>query len=524
MTTQPVNKWIVALSIAFGSLMATIDSSIVNVALPQIRGSVGATLEEITWISTSYIIAMVLIMPLTGILGAIFGQKNLYLGSLVLFILGSVLCGIAHTLPILILFRILQGLGAGSLQPSQQAILRQTFPPQEQGMAMALFSMVIMVGPAIGPTLGGWIIDNFNWPWIFYINLPVGILGIFMTWKNVHEPDDVKEANRVRGESLKTHMDWAGIILMVIAVSTLQYFLEEGPSKDWFESNVILATGLISAISFIALAIRELTFSHPVINLRLFNDPTFLSGTVISGVMFGVLMGSMFLLPVFMQELLGFNATMSGVNLMPRTLAMLAVTPVVGKLYNHVKPAYTVAVGVLLFIFGSFQLSHLTLQSSSSDIIIPLLITGVGLACLFVPLTTAALTHIPRHHLADAAGLNSFVRQIGGSVGLTIVATLLVRYGKIATSTVSWHISGLRPEVADAVAALTKKFSYLGPDQAQVLVTKMLLGRATLQGMVLAFDKAFLLQGIAFVVVLPMLFFLRVGKSAPAEKIEVHIE
>lgn len=526
-TPPTVNKWIVALSIAFGSLMATIDSSIVNVAIPHIRGSVGATVEEITWVNTAYIVAMVLVMPLTGLLGALFGQKRLYLTSLVTFVLGSVLCGLARSLPTLVLFRVIQGFGAGSLQPSQQAIMRQTFPAREQAMAMAIFSMVIMVGPAIGPTMGGWITDNFSWPWIFYINLPVGILGIFLTWKNVHEPEDVRLANAERAVSLRAKMDWVGIVLMVVGISTLQYFLEEGPAKDWFESTQILVCGALALFGLSAFVIREMTFSNPVINLRLFRDGTFASGTFIGAIVFAALMGSMFLLPVFMQELLGFNATKSGVTLMPRTIAMLVVTPFVGRLYNKMPPAVIIAFGAVAFIVGNFMLSHITLQSGAGDIMIPLIITGVGLACLMIPLTTVALAHIERKDLADAAGLTSFIRQMGGSVGLTIFATLLGRYAARAKETVGWHASLLRPEVQMQVSAMYRQVStrIADPNLAQAVVVKMLSGRAALQGMVLAFEKSFLLQGLVFIAVLPFLFFLKAdkGPDAPAH-VEIPME
>lgn len=525
-TPPEVNKWIVALSIAFGSLMATIDSSIVNVAIPHIRGSVGATVEEVTWVTTAYVVAMVLIMPLTGLLGALFGQKRLYIASLVVFIVGSALCGVARSLPTLVLYRILQGFGAGALQPSQQAIMRQTFPPEEQGMAMAVFSMVIMVGPAVGPTLGGWITDNFSWPWIFFINLPVGFVGIFMTWKNVHDSADVRAANLARAEGLRKNMDWLGIALMAVAISTLQYFLEEGPAKDWFESTTILVCGFLAAVTLAAFVIRELTFSHPVVNLRLFRDPTFASGTVIAAIVFAALMGSMFLLPVFMQELLGFDATESGVTLMPRTLAMLVVTPFVGRLYSKVPPALIIAFGALTFIIGSVQLSYITLESGTMDIISPLMITGVGLACLMIPLTTVALTSIERKDLADAAGLSSFIRQIGGSVGLTIFATLLGRYASFAKASVGWHVSALRPEVGSYVSALSQRMvARVGdPNLAQALAVKALSGKAALQGMVLAFEKSFLLQAVAFIVVLPLLVFLKSGDNKPPEHIEVSME
>jgi DHA2 family multidrug resistance protein len=503
------NKWLVTASIGFGSLMAAIDTSIVNVALPMMRGSVGATIQEITWVSTAYIIATVLVMPLTGFLGSLFGQKRVYLASLVVFVIGSALCGIARSLPALVAFRAIQGLGGGALQPTQQAILRQTFPEKEQGMAMAMFAMVIMVGPAVGPTLGGWITDNYSWPWIFYINLPIGVVGTFMTWRFVHEPPDVLAANRARGEAQKKNFDYAGIILVCMCVATLQYVLEEGPRDDWFESNTILACAALSVVSGAAFVIRELTAVSPVVNLRLFKDRTFTSATVIGGVMFAMLMGSMFLLPVFMQELLGFDATDSGIALMPRTLAMMAITPFVGRLYNKVPPALLVAAGVVFFVAGSYLLSHVTLESSSGDIVIPLVVTGFGFACLFIPLTTVALSHTPRAQLADAAGLSSFVRQIGGSVGLTIFATLLGDYSKAANVSVGAHVTTLRPEML-----------FSGTE----LALRMLAGRVARQGAVLAYEKIFLLQAVTFVVVLPLLFFLRAPKNAPAQHVEMPLE
>jgi DHA2 family multidrug resistance protein len=523
---EPVNKWVVTMAIAVGALMAAIDSSIVNVALPEIRGTVGATVEEITWVSTSYMIAMVLVMPLTGFLGSFFGQKRVYVVSLVLFVVGSALCGLARTLPMLVLYRAIQGFGAGALQPTQQAILRQTFPPHEQGMAMAMFAMGIMVGPAVGPSLGGYIVDNYSWPWIFYINLPVGVVGTLMTLRFVHEPEDVLQANRARAEVQKKNLDIAGIILMCVGVSTLQYVLEEGQRDDWFDSPVITTLSFVAGISLTAFIIRELTAPAPVVNLRVFSDKTFASATAIGGVMYAMLMGSMFLLPVFMQEVLGFDATQSGITLMPRTLAMMLVTPFIGKLYNHIPPAITVGVGAVLFVVGSYELSHITLQSGAMDIVNPLIVTGFGFACLFIPLTTAALTFVPRAELADAAGVSSFVRQIGGSFGLTIFATLLSNYSRRATASVGWNVTDLRPEVVDRLHRMAAGMQAhgMGPIEAKQAALRAMAGAVTLQGTVLGFEKTFLVQGVAFIAVLPLLFFLRVGKTEKPEHVDLGME
>lgn len=526
MTARPVNKWLVAVSVAFGSLMATIDSSIVNVALPNIRGELGASIQEITWISTAYMVAMVLVMPLTGFLGGFFGQKRIYVASLALFVIGSALCGTARSLEALVFYRVLQGLGGGALQPSQQAILRQTFPVHEQGMAMAVFAMVIMVGPAIGPVLGGLITDEYSWPWIFYINLPVGVLGIVMTLRNVHEPEDIKTANRARAEVARKNLDVAGIVLMAITVASLQFVVEEGPQDDWFDAVEIRIGAFVCAVSLAAFIIRELTATAPVVNLRLFKDPTFASATVIGFVMFGMLMGSMFLLPVFAQESLHYTATLSGVVLLPRTLAMMVASPIIGRLYNRVQPAVIIGTGVVLFGAGSWQLAHITLDTSPGQLVVPLVVTGAAFACLFVPLTTAALSRMERHAYADAAGLNSFVRQIGGSVGLTIFATLFTQFAVSARAAIAPHVTLLRPEVGDTLAQIQAGLVSHGVDAepARMLAVRFAARGVAEQATVLSFERVFLLQGILFVAVIPLLFFLRVPRAAAPAHVELPVE
>ena len=309
---RPDNKWLVAASISFGAIMATIDISIVNVALPQIRGSIGASIDQMTALGTSFAIAQVIVMPLTAFLGRFLGQKRVYLFCLGLFLVGSMLCGLAHTLPQLIAARALQGLGAGALQPSQMAILRQTFPPKEQGMAMAVVGMVVVIGPAIGPTLGGWIVDNWSWPWIFYINLPVGILGILATSRFVHEPEDIRAANRAQAEVMRRNLDWQGIAYMSVGLAALQYVLQEGNRNDWFDSKTITLATIVAVAGIVAFVVQELRAPAPAVNLRLFRDPTFTSATLIGGIMFANLMANMFLLPVFMQELLGLHRAQVG--------------------------------------------------------------------------------------------------------------------------------------------------------------------------------------------------------------------
>jgi DHA2 family multidrug resistance protein len=511
------NKWLVTLSVSFGTLMGTIDTSIVNVALPQIRGAVGATVQEITWISTGFVIATVVVMPLTAFLGRFFGQKRVYMASLVLFVVGSALCGTAGSLESLVLYRALQGFGAGALQPTEQAILRQTFPPKEQGMAMALFAMAVMVGPAIGPTLGGYIVDHYHWSWIFFINLPVGVLGLFMVWRFVDEPEDIRAANHAAAEQQKKNVDWPGIALLTIGLAALQYVLEEGQQDDWFDSRVILACAVVAVVALVGFVWRELVAPAPAVNLRLFKDPVFTSGTLVGAVMFAMLMASMFLLPLFMQELLGFTATQSGFALMPRVLVMMAATPIVGRIYNHVSPRLLVGIGIVLVSLGSFNLGHVTLNTTSPGIVSAILIQGAGFSFLFVPLTTTALSRIPRTKLTDATGLNSLFRQIGGSVGLAVFATLLSRWQVHARHALGAHVTPENPLVAERLAQLQAGLAARGgfdPTSAKAAALAALNGQVTQQAAVLSFEKVFLLCGVLFLCVLPLLLFLKHDRRA----------
>ncbi|HET6414230.1 MAG TPA: DHA2 family efflux MFS transporter permease subunit [Anaeromyxobacter sp.] len=520
-----VNKWLVTVSVTFGTLMGAIDSSIVNVALPQIRGAVGATVQEITWISTGFAIATVIVMPLTAFLGRLFGQKRVYMASLALFIGGSALCGIASSLPQLVLFRALQGLGAGALQPTEQAILRQTFPLKEQGTAMALFGMAVMVGPAVGPTLGGYIVDNYHWSWIFFINLPVGALGLFMVWRFVHEPEDIREAYARAAVEQRRNLDWPGISLLAVGLACLQFFLEEGQQHDWFESTGITACALLALCALALFVWRELSAKVPAVNLRLFRDSLFTSGTIIGAAQFAVLLAGMFLLPLFMQEMLGFTAMQSGLVLMPRVLVMFAVTPIVGRLYGRVPARILIAAGVLCVSAGALLLAHLTLETSSTVLIHAVMIQGLGFSLMFVPLTTAALANVPRERLADATGLNSLLRQVGASMGLAVFATLLERYGYRARAVLTSHLLPDRPEVQDRLAQLSLGFVSKGydPVSAKVAALQALAGSVAGQGMVIAFEQVFLVSGIVLLCTLPLLVFLKVSRD-PSQRVHVEME
>ncbi|HEX9164115.1 MAG TPA: DHA2 family efflux MFS transporter permease subunit [Thermoanaerobaculia bacterium] len=525
-TTQraPVNKWLVTVSITFGTLMGAIDASIVNVAVPHLTGSLGVTIEQITWVTTGFVIATVMVMPLTGFLARLFGQKRVYLFCLVLFGVGSALCGMVRTLPLLVVFRVIQGLGAGALQPTEQAILRQTFPPKEQGMAMAVFGMAVVLGPAFGPTLGGYIVDNYSWPWIFYINVPVCIVSLMMVTRFVHEPEDIRAAQHAMAERQRKNLDWSGIALLIVGLGTMQYVLEEGNRNDWFESGEIKIITLVAVVSLVMLLIRELSAAYPAVDFSLFRDPVFMSGTMIGAVMFAMLMTVTFLLPLYMQTMLGFTATQSGLALMPRSLTMLVVMPIVGRLYNKVSPRAVVAFGILLFAYTAWLMGHYTLETSSRGIVNVLIIQGVAFSCLFIPLTTMALSTIPRHRMPDATGLNSLLRQVGGSIGLAIFATMLSRNATRIRGGMLQSVTLARPEVMMRVQTIQRMLMGRGMDSssAQSTAARIIDLQMRRQAMMLSFEKMFLIAGIAFLCVLPLVLLLKAPKVS--EGIEVHVE
>jgi DHA2 family multidrug resistance protein len=441
-----------------------------------------------------------------------------------LFLIGSALCGLARSLPMMVACRALQGLGAGALQPTEQAILRQTFPPEEQGMAMALFGLAVVVGPAAGPVLGGYIIDNLNWPWIFYINIPIGLLGIFMVTRFVYEPEDIRRVNHDRALEQRKNLDWAGVLLMTGGLASLQYVLEEGSRNDWFASTAVGVCTFLAIFLLTAFVIRELTAPVPAVDLTLFKDRVFLSGTLIGAMMFAILMSITFLLPLFMQQLLGFSAIQSGTALMPRALAMMVAIPLVGRLYNYVQPRILVVIGVVLVALSAYEMSRYTLDTSSHSVVAAIVIQGFGFASLFVPLTTVALVGIPRYRLTDATGLNSLLRQIGGSLGLAAFATLLPHFVQTARVGLMAHLVAGRPEVMQRLGGVQSGLIARGldPGAARAAAGQVLDGLLTRQATLLAFERLFILAGVAFLVVIPFAFFLRAPANSRAKRVDLH--
>jgi DHA2 family multidrug resistance protein len=496
------HKWVIAGTVLTGTFMAVLDASIVNVALPHMSGTLGATLEEITWVATGYLLANVLIMPIIALLSARFGRKRFYMASVLAFTLASMACGVARNLPLMVAFRAIQGIGGGALITIAQAILRETFPIEEQGLAMGIYAMGVVVAPAVGPTLGGWLTDQYSWPWIFYVNAPIGIVNLLLVHRFIHDPPYlVREKGRI---------DWTGLALMAIGLGSLQLMLEKGETKDWFESSLIVWLAVIAAVGLGLFVWRELTAKRPAVDLRILRNLPFTSGTVLGGVLGMGMFGTLFLLPVFLQNLLGFTALASGVAMLPRSVASAIVGPIGGRLYNRLGPRVLVAIGLLLNAVGFWQFAHLTGQVGAWDIFWPQVWQGAGMGLLFVAIATAALATIPKPKMTAATGLYNVVRQVCSSVGIAVAATQLTygtaRYHDLLAEHVTVYGEGTRMLLRQLTTAMLRAGA--DPVTAAQRALSLLDLRVLRQATVLAYNHIFELTTVLFLLGLPLTQFL----------------
>src|SRR4051812_19476526 len=454
MAEHGFRKWIITITVIVASLLELIDTTIVNVALPDIMGNLGATLEDAGWIVTGYAVANVIILPMSGWLGDRFGRKNYFITSILIFTFASFLCGQAHSLTELVLFRILQGLAGGGLLSTAQAILMETWPREELGMATALFGLGAVVGPTVGPTIGGYIVEHFKWPYIFYVNIPVGAIAAFFVSVFVRESPKYAKGKPI---------DWWGIALLATGVGSLQVVLEKGETEDWFQTPYISALTLTTILSGIAFIWRELSTDHPVVNFRILKNRSFAVGLVTSFVLGFALYGSVFIFPVFCQTLLGFNAQQTGIILFPSGVATICLMPFVGVMLKKGIPGQFMATGgFFLFFIFTWMLSNSTLASGTSDFFWPLVIRGVGMAILFVPLTTLALQDLKGPEIGQGAGLNNMMRQLGGSFGIAILTTLIhIRSGVVRTALVE-KINPYNPAFVERQRVLQQGFMSKG--------------------------------------------------------------
>jgi len=505
------NKWVVAGTVLIGTIMAVLDSSVVNVALPDMSGTLGATIEEITWVVTAYILAQVIFMPITALLSSRFGRKNFYMASVVLFTAASMACGLARSMPVMILFRAIQGAGGGVMITVSQAILRESFPPEEQGTAMGLFGVGTVLAPAIGPTLGGWLTDQYSWPWVFYVNVPIGAIAILLVTRFVEDPSYlVRQKGRI---------DWAGLGAMTVGLGAFQLMLEKGQDKDWFQSSFIVWLAVVSVVFLVAFVWRELRTERPSVDLSLFRNVPFTSATALGGVLGMGLYGALFLLPLFLQELLGYPAMKSGLALMPRSLAMAVVMPIGGLLYNRLGPRVLVGTGLAISAYSFWDLAHLTTDTGIWDLMLPQIWQGVGFGMLFVALSTAALSTIPRSRMTAASGLYNVVRQVRGSVGIAVAATELVRSQARYHDVLAEHVTPYGAATQDWLHSATAGMMSTGTDvvTATGRAIKLLDLRVMRQAIVLAYNHVLLLVAVLFAVSLPLVLLVRGHRDAKVE-------
>ncbi|MGC8615948.1 MAG: DHA2 family efflux MFS transporter permease subunit [Desulfurella sp.] len=495
-----MNKWIVTITVMIGTIMSSLDTSIVNVAIPYIQGSMGASLEQITWVSTGYLLSNTIIMPIIALLSSRFGRKNFYMFGIALFTLGSALCGIAWNLYAIVVFRIIQGIGGGVLIPIAQAILREVFPKEEQGMAMGIYGMGVVMGPAIGPTLGGWLIDRYSWPWIFYINLPIGIVALIMVNIFIEDPEFLIRE--------KSKIDFLGLIFMAIGFGTLQIFLADGENKDWFTSQYITHLAIIAGAGIIFFVIRELTIKKPAVNLRILKNINFTLGTLLGGVLGMGLFASLFVLPVFLQNLLGYTAFDAGVAMVPRSLAMALMMPIGGKLFNKLGPKILVSFGLILVIISFFQFANLNLNASFWDIFIPQFLQGSGFGFIFVSVSTSALITIEKSDLTFATSIYNVFRLITGSIGVALAATYVDRGTNAYYSVLTQNVSMFSRNTLEYIARLDQVLGI--PFQLPDLKIKEMLNETIMQqAMMLSYNHVYLLIMFIFVLSLPLAFFLK---------------
>jgi MFS transporter, DHA2 family, multidrug resistance protein len=520
----PINPWPIAFTVTIATFMEALDTSIANVALPHIAGSLSATANQATWVLTSYLVSNGIILPLGAWLSEIMGRKRYYMICVALFTACSFLCGIAPSLGMLIMFRVLQGAGGGGLQPSEQAILADTFPPERLGMAFAVYGMAVVLAPSIGPTLGGWITDNYSWRWIFYINVPIGIISLLLTNHFVQDPDYIKEKiEEQRRSHRRLHIDYIGIGLIALGIGCLQVVLDKGQEDDWFASHFIATLSAVSFISIVALVIWELRQKSPVIELRLLRNLNFAAASLMMFVLGVALYAATALLPLFMQELAGYTAELAGLVLSPGGLVLIVTMPIVGRLSSRVQARWLAATGFLITGLALWHMTRLDLQANFNTYTLDYVYQRLGVAFMFIPINTLAYLDVPPGKNNQISSMINMFRNIGASVGISMVATLTQRRAQIHQDTFSMHTSTFNPALREQLSGLTDNLFHAGMSTADA--SHQALGRMYLTVQTQASTEAYLdtLKILAIICFCILPLMLLVKKNDPhAKKAALH--
>lgn len=514
--TSQVNPWLIAASVMLATFMEVLDTSVANVALPHMAGNLSVSTDEATWVLTSYLVTNAIVLPMTGWLSGRFGRKRFLMVCVTIFTIASALCGAAPTLGMLVLARVLQGAAGGALQPLSHSIIMESFPPEKRGMGMAVFGLGVVVAPIIGPTLGGWITDNYSWRWIFYINLPIGVMALLMCQAFIEDPPYINAARANRRK-----VDYIGFAFMALWLATLQIILDKGQQDDWFEATWICWFAAVSVVSMILFIVWELRTKDPIVNLRVLKDRNFALGTAMITMVGVVLYSTTTLLPLFLQNLMGYSALHSGLALSPRGLGAIMAMLVTGRLIGKVDSRFLIGTGFILLAYTSWQFGGLNLLISMSDIVWPNIIMGFGMGMIFVPMTTIAMSSLPNEQMGNGAGIFNLMRNLGGGIGISLVTTTVARGAQSHQVFLGAHMHASNPLFAHAYETAKGIFSQFSSPvdagkQAIGELYRLLVQQATL----LAYMDSFKLLAMLSVVCIPCVILFK--RSRVMKAVSVH--
>ena len=510
------NPWIVALTVTLATFMEVLDTSIANVALPHIAGGLSASQDESTWVLTSYLVSNAVILPISAWLSVLVGRKKFYMACVTLFTVSSFLCGLAPTLGMLVVFRVIQGLGGGGLATSEQAILADTFSIEKRGMAFAVYGMAVVLAPAIGPTLGGWITDNYSWRWIFYINVPVGLISLYLTNKIVEDPPYMEVEKK---KTLQNPIDYMGLGLIAVGIGSLQYVLDKGQEEDWFSSKkiiLLLASALILLVWFV---INEWKQEYPIMDLRLLKQRNFATSAFMMFVLGMVLFGTTVLIPQFLQVLMGYTAQQAGMALSAGAVVLIFMMPIVGQLVSRVDPRKLIAIGFTSTAMALYHMTTINTQIDFGTAAMFRVYQTVGLAFLFIPISTLAYMGIPRHKSNQVAGMNNFMRNLGGSIGISMLSTWLQRLSQRHQVYLSAHATAGDPQFTSRITGLTQTFTNQGipPNEASARAYSLLGRTIAGQSSMLAYVDIISIMAVVILCLAPLAFIMkRPQKNVPS--------
>ncbi len=499
---QAINPWIIAVAVMLSTFMEVLDTTVVNVSLPHIAGSLSATVDEATWTLTSYLVSNAIILPLTGWLSNHFGRKRMLMMSVTGFTIASFLCGLAPSLPFLIVCRVIQGACGGGLQPISQAVLLESFKPEDRGKAMGFWGLGIVVAPLLGPVLGGWLTDSYSWRWVFYINVPIGLVSIIMTRLFIFDPPYIRRSS--------SRVDYWGIGMLAVGIGSLQLVLDKGQEKDWFGTSWITVVTVLAVLALAAFILYELRVDEPVVNLRVFKNRTYSTGVFLMAMLGVGLYSTTVMIPLVLQTLLGYPALRAGIAMAPRGLGSCIGMPLVGLIMIKFDPRKLLTLGMAICAMTLFQFSRLNLQAGYWDFFWPQFEMGCALGLVFVPLTTTSMSPIPKETMGNATSLFNLVRNLGGSIGISAVNTIQLRRAQMNTNVLGIHVNPYNPSATKMLNALHHMFMSRGADtvSAAQRANEVVFRMVEQQANMLAYNTVFRLLAGMFVLLIPFIFLM----------------